>query len=422
MLRIDDVNQAGHYDYYLSRFASERNYVVKLGRHQVVMTDTGPDIGAPRDADWDTQALLIWKKLTDGFTEDERAANSGSPNSATAAGGLGLLRDALASAGDGLVIVGMHAPAFSPPGGEYPYFLRETQHPWADSAEIPGYMRRFGQPPTGQGWVPTGTPHFKAGPVAEGLDHGVARQDADELVRLAAGEGAPRPVDLILCGHQHDRVEFRFRLDPGSQELEYFMDFYTENPERFYWTINNTDRPELPAGHPIHIVVRDGAPPDALPTIVRDRRDDVVTTTATLEVPPYATPLATIADVADWWRSHRPLMLQAPALGPLEPRQRLDPRWGTDDGVWESPLRPPDSVPLPPYQLNALFRGFRLVQVEGGTIHRIRHIELAELHAHTSAFRGNPRATSRTDHTGRSGRSGRWGRSAAVGSPLWAAP
>jgi hypothetical protein len=86
--------------------------------------------------------------------------------------------------------------------------------------------------------------------------------------------------------------------------------------------------------------------------------------------------------------------LQTGALGPIDPRQRFDPRWkltfhtstGATVEVVEAAKRPDVPVfpnvtveALPPLQAEAMFRGFRLLQVRSNKIVRIRYIILEEL-------------------------------------------
>jgi hypothetical protein len=132
---------------------------------------------------------MFWKSVTDSFTEDERQARTGAPNQGGVGvgGGFDLVPAAIAAPGDGLVIIGMHAPPFSPPGGECPYYLRETQHPVADARQVPELLRR--RKGESRGWIDTGTPHFKAGAVSDGLDYGTARSRGEEFVKMIAGGG-----------------------------------------------------------------------------------------------------------------------------------------------------------------------------------------------------------------------------------------
>ena len=383
VLEVDVHNQSGKYNHYCRRINDKENYVVRLGPHYIVMIDTGSDVGVPADADAGTMLTLIWRNTLGSLNEDERQAKAGAPNQGGTGGGINLLRSALSNAGEGLVIVGMHAPPFSPPGGEYPYYIRETQHPVADPGQVPEYLRRRKADSTG--WIPSGTPYFKTGLVSKGLDYGIARGRCDEFAEVIAGAGS-RPADLVLCGHQHDRTDFRLRWDAGRREVQYFFDFYTENPAAYYFTINNFASEHFAAEEPISLQVRSDAPPQGRVRVVRDHRGGTTVEKIFFDIPPYANPLNSSSDPSAWWRDHRPLVLQTSALGPISPRQRFDPRWrlrvpgGVLDVVVESQQRPGDSYdPLPPQPVNVTFQGFRLIQVRSNAIARIRYITLAEL-------------------------------------------
>jgi hypothetical protein len=327
-LRMTEVDSSiatpSKYDYYHHRFNDKRNYALKLGPHRVVMIDTGSDLGVPAGTDLGDMLTLIWKSTFDSFTETEKQAMTGSPSLGGVGGGIGLVGEAISDPEAGLVIVGMHAPPFSPPGGEYPYYLRETQHPVADARQVPEFLRR--RKGDARGWVAAGTAHFKTGLVAQGLDYGIATGRADDFARLIAGGTGRRPADLVLCGHQHDRVEYRLGWDRSKSEVMFFTDFYTENPRQYYHTINNFKAGDLEAGEPLRVVVAQGAAAQGVFTIVNDHRDGMDTRVATMRVPPYAQPLNSTTDWNKWWNSHRPLVLQTGAFGAYGPPSaiRLD--------------------------------------------------------------------------------------------------
>jgi hypothetical protein len=96
--------------------------------------------------------------------------------------------------------------------------------------------------------------------------------------------------------------------------------------------------------------------------------------------------------------NHRPLVLQTSSLGPIDRRQRFDPRWrvtrkfqvgGSGEYVQvktyetvRSPVAPAYNVTvesLPPQEPDVALQGFRLIQVRDNVIARIRYITLAEL-------------------------------------------
>jgi hypothetical protein len=200
----------------------------------------------------------------------------------------------------------------------------------------------------------------------------------------------------VLCGHQHDRVEYRLRWDAARSELQYFMDFYTENPSVYYANVLNFAMGESPAGERVRVRVRAGTPAQGRLTLTRDHRTGITRTY--MDVPPYPTPLNAATDARTWWQNHRPLVMQTASLGPIDRRQRFDPRWrvtrkinvGTSYDYLQvkmyesasSPVPPAYNVtvePLPAQDPDVSFHGFRLIQVRDNVIARIRYVTLAEL-------------------------------------------
>ena len=120
-------------------------------------------------------------------------------------------------------------------------------------------------------------------------------------MRLCAGEGATGKVDLVLCGHHHDRAEFRLGWDPGRTELLYHMDFFTENPAEYY-------RSHKKGFDKVHIQVENGAPLNGPVTKIRDNRDEASWKEwLSLRVPTRPTTLNSAFDARAWWERHRSL-------------------------------------------------------------------------------------------------------------------
>ena len=403
MLRIDEAGNA--YKSYDRRFAAERSYVVKLGRHRLVVLDTKYDHGLPGEVNlMFLIQMAIGKHLgvlenRDFFPATQKLLNGGGPDSVgLSPQELGMVRNAVVEAGaDGLVIVGMHCPPFHVSGGENPYFLRETMHPVADPALTDAFVARRGIP--GSTWSRTGTPHFKDGDLLDGMDDGFIATGGQEFLEVCAGSGLPRPVDLVLYGHHHDRVEHRVRLNPSTGKLEFFTDFYTENPKSYYGTINGVAQEDLPAGATIAVQIVEGAAANAQPTVRRVHGpggEQGVLRVGVIRTPPYPKPLDATADAAAakaWWSEHRPLFAQSSALGPIEERQRLGQFWKVNPPVpeWRPTFEgdPGDQFPrgetsleaIPGPARNPTFQGFRLIQVRDGAIHRMRYVTLADLRA-----------------------------------------
>jgi predicted MPP superfamily phosphohydrolase len=385
MLKTDQTRNS--YAYYDGYFGGGLGYTVNLGRHRIVVMDTQMDEGIPEEIN---AALMI--KWAEGDLNDStsRLLSGTGPNSyGFTQPTIDKLRNAIAEAPlDGVVIIGMHAPALSPNSGQYPYYLRETLHPTADQAELQDYH--------GDNLAAmAGKTYFHVGDPKEKLGVGIGWNGNLEFLEACAGVGLPRPVDLILCGHVHDRVEYRFRSN-GSQ-LEFYTDFYTENPRNYYAIKSVTDRPGLPKGSTIAVEIAVNA--TALTNVIleRDHRTQPETIYGKAITPPYPTPLETATDPAAWWQAHRPLHVETASLGPIESRQRFGtfyeisytlPIVGKVKQVVETDQGQPDvatNLPdqsitiLPPHVMNPTFQGFRLIQVANNVIAKMRYITLADL-------------------------------------------
>jgi hypothetical protein len=347
--------------------ARRGSYVVRLGAHRIVMLDTGHDVGMVTDISDGLRELLGL------LSEDEKTFVGGSPNSEGISDEeLALLSDALAQApDDGLFIVGLHAPLFNMWDSEYPYYLRETQRP-AQNGQIHGFLARneraiLSPPPEAQiernhpSWFPG--PHDHRAPrfvkrtdSQDLMDYGVARGRAEEVMRLLAGVGTRRSADVILSGHIHRHSEFSVR-NTRAGELEYAMDFYTQNPTLYYPTKFTQDwrttwypppRPEeiTAIGETTYVEVAPSAAPDATPWLM----PYAAKFKYQVQVPPYPTPLRSAADPQAWWTGRRPLVLQTGALGPTENSQ-------------------------------VSFTGFRVLSVKNNVIDKIHFVAMETLEA-----------------------------------------
>ena len=155
-------------------------------------------------------------------------------------------------------MVGVHAPLFNPSKEEYPYFLRQTQRA-AQPGQIQALLARhdnapvYANAPVEQqverrhplwfaGERDQRVPSFvKRVDSQDLLDFGVSRGQADKLMELLAGIGSRRPADVVLSGHTHNHNEFSVRKT-HTGDLAYSMDFYTQNPFRYYPTRFTRDR------------------------------------------------------------------------------------------------------------------------------------------------------------------------------------
>lgn len=348
--------------YYRRRINEAQSYVVELGPHRIVMLDSLWEEGIIK------RSLESFFRVMSGqINEDSQNWLAQHPNLVGFdKEDVALLRETLESADTGgIVVVGVHGPPINPSGDEYAHYFRETEHPTADPAEVTGYLRRRDRlafrhqgilpipadvDEVYKSWPRTSTGYFKRGSVDELLDYGISKGNTDEFLRLCAGEGKARPVDLVLCGHIHRSVEYRIKLDAEGDML-FYTDFYSENPLTYYSSVCNmnfdSDHSRLRKGDHIHIDVKEDAPLDAVPTWVEAGN-------GRLEVPPYATPLRTADDPRSWWEEHRPVIMQTAALGPIDTNQRT-------------------AMP------DATFQGFRLVSVRDNVISKISYVTLADL-------------------------------------------
>lgn len=198
-------------------------------------------------------------------------------------------------------------------------------------------------------WSFKKTRHFKSGSVDDLLDFGIARDHSAGVLALLNGKS----IDVVLCGHVHERAEFRVR------DGKFFMDFYTENPNEFKtsfdWGLEGDRRP-------IHVVVRKGAKAGGQPTEVKDTTRNPVLVYRQLDVPPFPRPLSEEKNVPAWWNAHRPIILLTSSLGPTDHPQR---RFLNDDGTNGRP--------------HVRFQGIRLLQVNGAHIGKIRYVGIDDI-------------------------------------------
>ena len=296
---------------YRTFLADRRSYVVRLGKHRVAMLDSAHDVGIVTG---EVEALVV---LIGQQDEDKVTFLGGSPNSeGVSPAELAMASDALTEVpDDGLFIVGVHAPLCNPWKEEYPYFLRETQRA-AQPGQTQAFLARHDKAPVYANsesveqqverrhpvWFPDERDNRAPTFVTRGysqdlLDFGVSRGHADDLMRLLAGIGSRRPADVVLSGHTHNHNEFSVRKT-HTGELAYSMDFYTQNPFRYYptrftrrWRPGVSTTPNTSALVPetdvTHVEVVPGAAPDASPwTIPYD-----TSFKNQIQVPPYPNPL-----------------------------------------------------------------------------------------------------------------------------------
>jgi hypothetical protein len=175
----------------------------------------------------------------------------------------------------------------------------------------------------------------------------------DELLWECAAS-SPRPVDVILCGHDHGRVEYRYTRAAGeSVGFELLTDFYTENPSLYYPCYTVAARRVVggnPVFDPVSTRVVAGAPING--RVVSSPSG----TWREAQVPPYARPLNRSRDARLWWEERRPLVLHTAAIATHNVSTR-------DEEV----------VPYPRPE----FQGFRVLRIEDDVLRSIHYITLA---------------------------------------------
>ena len=390
------VNQPTHYFKRINNVTADgSSYLVRLGpNHRIVVLNSQHDIGL-------LEGVSDGLKVFIGFgSEDQKDFADGAPNQVGILDShLALLSQALTEAGnDGVVITGIHGPPINIKGAEFAPYFRETEHPSADEKDVIAYLIR--QAPasfaagastfvpivvevdgkitnirwdpakilarvTHPGWMNSlGKAFFMNGNVDDLLDNDVSRGRMDDFLKLCAGVSipglaAPRPVDLVLCGHGHNRVEYRVRFDTVGKRMLYFTDFYSENPLDYY----PMRKGSFDFGNqPLEVHITKDAPPNGAPTTnFQDHRWEGEE--LTVEVPPFSDPLNSAHDKAAWWAQRRPLIMETAALGPIGS--------GSNDRAEAGKHKP-----------KPIFQGFRIVSVTGKNISSIRYVTLRDLRDH----------------------------------------
>ncbi len=356
MAKID-----GKLEYYLRRFSDSGSFVVRLGKHQILMLDTRWDKDMV-NTDWEA-----FKQWLNAGTESENNFAAGHPNSEGLEDSqINLLRKTL-NEPQGLVLIGMHAPPVNPKGNEYPHYFRETEHRYLKidfkfpylKDEISAYVFRqdLSWLHSHNGWFEAeGESYFYKGKDGEDLlDYGISKGKIREFLQLCAGDGVARKADLVLCGHIHKRAEFRLAWNEAKDELHFYFDFYTENPSQYY------PSKKLGFDKPVHIEVKEGVPVPAPTKPATINKKSAWGDYQVLQVPPYANPLNKAANKSQWWKTHSPLILQTAAVGPIEANQRLQTIIG------EKRHHPGPS-----------FQGCRVITIKNDIIESIEYVHLAK--------------------------------------------
>ena len=332
---LTDLWHKDYLEWYKKHINYSSDFVVSLGKHKIIMIDSGPDLGAP-DGNWDRWDALT-TALGRGDTDEVAFQVRNSPN-CKGPGNFVINKLREIRNTDGVVIVGMHAPPLNIFGCEYNHFFRETEHKAVDEREIVSflyrcspldfvYQTRPGLKPTPFGeerarkiakenfpeWF-TGTSAFKRGSHLNFLHDGVSRDNMNLFLRLICGyEGAGKPIDLLLAGHDHCMSEMRIRIDEATNEFVYYTDFYTENPTQFHRSVKRIGSYEQ--FQAVGIFVSPGTPLNAVTQPIDDYR--------IMHIPLYPNPLNAATNKLSWWNDHKPLLIQGAPLGPTDHNNRV---------------------------------------------------------------------------------------------------
>ena len=355
------------------------NYVVKVGINSIIVIDSKWDLGILSASAGD-----ILKVLFNATSENEKNLMAVNPDSIGFGDAeINLVRTTLASASkDGVVIMGVHSPIINAKGNEYPHYFRETEHPTIEKELINGYLIRqdgYNFSIKGGGmdpdrpysdWIRTGSSNFKKEDPANLLDYGTSRGKISELIKLCLGQEVARPMDVILCGHGHKRVEYRFGWNDQESFFRFYTDFYSENPTQYYSSVYN-EKYQTTGGIGIPIItvkekknvrifVKEDASLVDKPQIITDHHTGTYWKEWTqLQVPTYNRPLDKTSDSKTWWKQHRPLMVQTAAVG-FGSNQRKDPSVNKE-------------MPEPN------FSGVRLLSVENNVIAKMKYLLMSDI-------------------------------------------
>ncbi|HVG13250.1 MAG TPA: metallophosphoesterase, partial [Flavisolibacter sp.] len=369
-------------DYYRRYINRDLNYVINIGVNKIIVIDSKWDLGI-----LDVSAKTILKVVVGHLTENERDLMSVNPDSVGFEDAeIDVVRSALTgSSREGVVILGVHAPIINPKGNEYPHYFRQTEHPTAAKELMSGYLIRrdslkFSQnlgatnrDETFPDWIRTGSLNFKKQDPGNLLDFGTSRGRISDLIKLCLGQGVARPVDLILCGHGHKMVEFRFGWNDEENFFRFYHEHYTENPGEYYNAFYNDLEIVNAAFSPpliyakekkrVRVFVKDGAALNQKPWKIVDHQDGHYWKEWwQVEVPPYNNTLNKSSNPKNWWLQHRPLMMQTGALG-SSGNNRKDPSVNKE-------------IPEPN------FSGVRLVTVKNNVIAKMRYLLMADIRKH----------------------------------------
>jgi hypothetical protein len=380
--------------YYQRRLNGRNSYVVNLGINRLVMLDTKYDRGVVGASAKDSLKYIF------GFlSESEKNFLDANPDSeGLNDSDISMLRQVLTQAGTGAVIVGMHAPPVNPQKNEMNHYFRETEHMQINAMHVNGFIQRHDplqyhikKQNAYEDWIRTNSLNFKKKDPSNLLDYGASKGKQKEFLDLCEGRGVQRKVNLVVSGHGHKRVEYRLGWNDQENFLRVYMDFYSENPGKYYPSVYNKAFQYIPSyggfnnvqvvtkTTKVYINIVKGAAVNQQPGIVNDHRPGGWKPYSYINVPAYSSPLNDSANPSQWWKDRSPIIMETAALGPME--ANLRPSTASEQRDYPGPC----------------FQGFRLIQIENNVISKIRYVELPVLRDNNFKMPWEPNKVIRPD-------------------------
>ncbi len=309
--------------YYARKINRAGSFVKHLGSNRLVLMNTWYDAGI--------ESLFKLAASDLGFEESEDVANvfKGGDTLGFEQTDINMLKAVLTDKSvTGAVIVGIHAPAINPDGGEYNHYFRETEHATIDPALMRGYIKRnvdkninaadLNKLEGGsdvKGWIVSGTPKFKRGSLDDNLDNGAPFNNKQQFWDACAGKNADtRKANLVLSGHVHKHTEWRIEWVEAKQSMNCYCDFYFENPSDYYSSI-------YPNSEKVHVHIVPGSVVNE--PVNGDNRNGI--SYKFTEIPPNQDTLNNSGNAQQWWETHSPVITQTACLGWMDYPQRQDP-------------------------------------------------------------------------------------------------
>jgi len=347
--------------YYSRRISRTGSFVKKLGSNRLVLVDTKYDAGIES-----LYNLILGKISPTSVPEDVQSVFQGGDTVGFDQTEIDMITNVLNDpAATGAVIVGIHAPAINPTGGEYNHYFRETEHATIDPSLMRGYIQRNVEKNinvadlnklTGaddvKGWIVSETINFKKGSLDDNLDNGAPYGNRQEFWDACAGKNVHRTVNLVLSGHVHKHTEWRTAWIENEQSMNCYCDFYFENPSEYYSSV-------YPNSEKVHVYVVAGSAVNGV--ITTDHRESIPY--PFVEIPQNQNTLNNSGNAQQWWASHSPVITQTACLGWMDYPQRQDP-----DVPSQNNFKPEPS-----------FTGLRLLTIQNNVITSVKFVNHGQI-------------------------------------------